>query len=279
MVVDFRVPNVCKLKQRQEHVASASQRLELSSSWLLAAYLCCCCRSVPLSIRFAQTSNTTPQEQASNQSQSPITPSAATATAELKLGEFLPQTRLKVPVTKLNHERWTVVDIHSHFRVKMRRDPEQLDAFVALMDRQNIALSVSLDGMLGPTLDEHIDFLWKKYPDRFAIFANLDWQGSGELDKPDTWACNQPDFAHRCVIGLEQAKSRGVCGLKLFKQFGLHYRNADGSLIAIDDARFDPIWTACGRLGLPIIMHTADPSAFFEPITPLTNATRTVASS
>jgi predicted TIM-barrel fold metal-dependent hydrolase len=44
------------------------------------------------------------------------------------------------------------------------------------------------------------------------------------------------------------------------------YRNPDGSLIAIDDPRFDPIWAACGRLGLPVIMHTADPSAFFEPI-------------
>ena len=150
----------------------------------------------------------------------------------------------------------------------MRQDPQQLDAFVELMDRQNIALSISLDGTLGATLDEHMKFLWTKYRDRFAIFANLDWQGSGKADAPETWACNQPDFVHRTVIELEDANRRGVCGLKLFKQFGLGYRNADGSLIAIDDPRFDPIWAACGRLHMPIIMHTADPSAFFEPITP-----------
>ena len=55
-------------------------------------------------------------------------------------------------------------------------------------------------------------------------------------------------------------------GLKVFKQFGLGYRNPDGSLIRIDDQRFDPIWEICGRLNIPVIIHTADPAAFFEPI-------------
>ncbi len=189
-------------------------------------------------------------------------------TGELKLSEFFPEPRLRVPATELPQAKFPVVDVHSHFRVKMRRDPQQLDEFVKLMDRQNIAISVSLDGKLGPTLDEHMQFLWTKYRDRFVIFANLDWQGEGAMDQPATWACNQSDFAHRSVIALEDAARRGVCGLKLFKLFGLGYRNSDGSLIEIDDPRFDPIWAACGRLQLPIILHTADPSAFFEPITP-----------
>lgn len=207
----------------------------------------------------------------SAQSQTPsgdkVTPPNPASDA-LKLGDFLPTPRIKVPVTDLKHARFPVVDVHSHFRVKMRHDPQQLDAFVALMDRQHIAVSVSLDGLLGPTLDEHMQFLWTKYRDRFAIFANIDWQGEGEVDNHATWACHRPDFAHRTVLALEEAQKRGVCGVKLFKLFGLNYRNPDGSLIAIDDPRFDPIWDACGRLKLPVIMHTADPSAFFEPITP-----------
>jgi predicted TIM-barrel fold metal-dependent hydrolase len=150
----------------------------------------------------------------------------------------------------------------------MRHDPQQLDEFVALMDRQHIAVSVSLDGLLGLTLDEHMQFLWSKYRDRFAIFVNIDWQGEGKADNHSTWACHKSDFAHRTVLALEDAQKRGASGLKLFKLFGLSYRNPDGSLIAIDDSRFDPIWDACGRLGLPVIMHTADPSAFFDPINP-----------
>ncbi|MCG8653087.1 MAG: amidohydrolase, partial [Pirellulales bacterium] len=62
------------------------------------------------------------------------------------------------------------------------------------------------------------------------------------------------------------AVDKGVCGLKVFKRFGLSYRNPDGSLIKIDDSRWDPIWKACGDLGIPVIIHTADPAAFFDPI-------------
>ena len=34
----------------------------------------------------------------------------------------------------------------------------------------------------------------------------------------------------------------------------------------IDDPRFDPMWEACGALGLPIAIHVSDPTAFFLPI-------------
>ena len=62
------------------------------------------------------------------------------------------------------------------------------------------------------------------------------------------------------------ASAEGVSGLKVFKQFGLEYKNPDGSLIKIDDPRWDPIWQACGDAGIPVIIHTSDPAAFFEPI-------------
>ena len=39
-----------------------------------------------------------------------------------------------------------------------------------------------------------------------------------------------------------------------------------GPLVAIDDRRFDPMWEACGALGLPVAIHIADPEAFFLPI-------------
>ena len=36
---------------------------------------------------------------------------------------------------------------------------------------------------------------------------------------------------------LAALKQRGASGVKIFKQFGLEYKNADGSLIEIDDER------------------------------------------
>lgn len=185
---------------------------------------------------------------------------------ELLLKNFRPQSKLKVKQTNLQRAKFPVVDVHTHFRHRFRHSPEQLDAYVALMDRNNIAACVSLDGQLGDDFREHAAYLWTKYPNRFLIFANIDWQGDGTENDPATWACHRDNFAERTVERLVEAKQLGASGLKVFKQLGLGYRNPDGSLIEIDDQRWDPIWKACGDLGLPVIIHTADPAAFFDDI-------------
>lgn len=185
----------------------------------------------------------------------------------LALENFRPRAMLKVPATAVSAAKFPVVDIHTHPKVRLTRAPQQeLDELVQMMDRQRIAVCVSLDGGLGEAFVEHQKFLWTKYRERFVIFANIDWRGAGQENDPATWDCNRPDFVHRVVRLLGAAREQGASGLKLFKQFGLGYRNADGSLIRIDDERFDPIWEACGRLGLVVLIHTADPDAFFEPI-------------
>lgn len=185
---------------------------------------------------------------------------------ELLLRDFRPTPTLRVRQTPVVKAKYPVVDVHTHFRYRLRHSKEELDAFVELMDRNRIAICVSLDGQWGDDLTEHREYLWTKYADRFLIFANIDWQGDGEDDDPATWACQREDFVRTAIDRLRDAKRRGVSGVKLFKQFGLKYRNADGTLMKIDDTRWDPIWAECGRLGLPIILHTADPVAFFKPI-------------
>ena len=185
---------------------------------------------------------------------------------DLALGNFRPRSMLRVKQTRVTHAKIPVVDVHTHFFYRLRHSREALDDYVRLMNRNRIAVCVSLDGKLGEQLDQHVDYLWKEHANRFVIFANIDWQGEGADDDPASWDCHRPDFARRVAQQLAAAKQRGVAGVKLFKQFGLGYRNPDGSLIAIDDRRWDPIWSACGDLGLPIIMHTADPAAFFQKI-------------
>lgn len=185
---------------------------------------------------------------------------------ELLLRNFRPQTQLKVARHPQSAAAFTVVDVHTHFHYKLHDSEQALDDFVALMDRNRIAVCVSLDGRLGEQLESHQKFLWTKYRDRFAIFANVDWIGDGQRDDPASWACHRAGFADRTARQLATAVAGGVCGLKVFKQLGLGYRNPDGSLVKIDDPRWDPIWEACGRLGIPVIIHTADPAAFFAPI-------------
>lgn len=200
------------------------------------------------------------------QQQEPAPPLDGQDGRPLSLSEFRPRAMLKVKQTHLTHAKFPAVDVHTHFRYRLRHSAEQLDDFVKVMDRNNIALCVSLDGRLGDDFDQHARYLWTRYPNRFLIFANIDWQGDGAPDRPETWACQRPDFARRMALELAEVKKKGASGLKLFKQFGLGYKDADGSLLKIDDPRWDPIWQACGELGLPVIIHTADPAAFFEPI-------------
>lgn len=185
---------------------------------------------------------------------------------ELLLRNFRPQSKLRVATNLKTEARYPVVDVHTHFRYKLRSSEQALDDFVSVMDRNEVAVCVSLDGQLGGPLQEHMDFLWSRYRDRFVIFANVDWRGEGDPEDPSTWACHQAGFAKRTAGQLTDAVDSGVSGLKVFKRFGLGYRNPDGSLIEVDDPRFDPIWEACGRLKIPVIIHTGDPAAFFDPI-------------
>jgi predicted TIM-barrel fold metal-dependent hydrolase len=185
---------------------------------------------------------------------------------DLALDQFRPRSMLRVDEHPLARAKFPVVDVHVHPRFRFRESPELLDAFVKLMDDQNIAVCVSLDGGLGEKFLEHRKYLWTKYRQRWVIFANIDWRGPGDAKDPASWDCQRPDFARRMAAALAEAKDQGASGLKVFKNLGLEYKNPDGSLIRVDDPRWDPIWEACGALGLPALIHTADPKAFFLPI-------------
>ena len=183
----------------------------------------------------------------------------------LALDKFRPKAQLQATRSEASRAKFPVVDVHVHPRIRLRHAPDRLVEFVQIMDQHNIALCVSLDGGLGDALEEHLDYL-SPFADRFLVFSNVDWRGNGKEDDFATWDCHRGGFGRRIARQLAAAKERGVVGLKVFKQLGLGYRNPDGSLITIDDPRWDPIWAACGELGLPVIIHSADPVAFFEPI-------------
>lgn len=180
------------------------------------------------------------------------------------LRNFDPQPALVVASTDLHKAKFPVIDIHSHFRIRYKGDADSLAKYQAVMDKHQIAVSVSLDAQLGNE-EDHLQYI-ERGETTIVAFCNIDFVGKGKRDDPKTWASSQPGFVRTCVEQLHVAKQKGILGVKFFKSFGLNYRNADGSLIKIDDPRFDPIWKTCGELGLPVIIHTADPVAFFRPI-------------
>lgn len=186
------------------------------------------------------------------------------ATQDPTLRNFEPTPELKVAKTDLKRAKFQVIDVHTHMGRRLRGDVNAIEKYVRVMDTNNIAVSISLDSKLGSE-EDHLKFIGK-YKKRLASFVYIDFRGGGKNSKPKTWACNQVGFVRTCVEQLKVAKTKGIIGVKFFKSFGLRVKNADGTLTKIDDPRFDPIWKTCGELGFPVIMHTADPTAFFKPI-------------
>ncbi len=181
------------------------------------------------------------------------------------LRTYDPIPNLVTAQTKLTSAKFPVIDIHTHFGVRFKGNRDELAQYFRVMEANNIIASISFDAKLGRE-DSHLKFIGEDFKNRIAAFVHLDMIGDGQQNDPKTWAANQPDFVHHTVEQLKLAKANGILGVKFFKSFGLTDKNADGSLIQIDDPRWNPIWKACGELGLPVIMHVADPMAFFQPI-------------
>jgi len=114
---------------------------------------------------------------------------------------------------------------------------------------------VILTGMWGDKLQQVIDEMVKPYPGRFLVFSQIDWS---KID--------DANFGEEMVAQLDDAVARGARGLKQLKDLGLSVRDKSGKLVTIDDPRLDPIWEECGRLGIPVSIHSSDPEAFFHPV-------------
>ena len=52
--------------------------------------------------------------------------------------------------------------------------------------------------------------------------------------------------------------------MKVYKGLGLRDKDSDGKRVAVDDPRLDPIWAKCGELGIPVLIHSADPKPFWD---------------
>ena len=74
-----------------------------------------------------------------------------------------------------------------------------------------------------------------------------------------------PGGVVQLVGSLERSVAAGARGLKVWKDLGLGV-SAGGRPVLPDDPTLAPIWEAAGALGIPVLVHTADPVAFFEPV-------------
>jgi predicted TIM-barrel fold metal-dependent hydrolase len=202
------------------------------------------------------------------ESPAPAAQSPAQPAASLPLTEFEPKSMLKVAETRVERAKFPVIDVHTHltFRAKSAGGVGQGEAMrtiappadvLTVMDRRNVQTMVNLTGGVGTGLVETVKTFQQPHPDRFVVFTEPSW-----------YRLLEPGYTKWQADELARAKAAGARGLKVLKTLGLYLREqvTSGPLVKIDDARFDPMWEACGDLGLPVAIHISDPEAFFLPI-------------
>ena len=82
----------------------------------------------------------------------------------------------------------------------------------------------------------------------------------------DILRLDEPDFADHVEETPSELQKTGIRGLKLWKNISLGMKDKAGKYIPIDDKRLKPIWDWSAELDLPIVIHIADPVAFFRPV-------------
>lgn len=170
----------------------------------------------------------------------------------MDIREYDPKSTLHVPEHIVTRAKFPFVDVHHHPRVQTPADVDQL---IKDMDGINMRVLVNLSGAWGDKLKNNVQLLKGRYPDRFAIFANWTYDG-----------VDDPGYGHKIAQQLEQDVHNGAQGLKIFKQFGMDAKDGQGRRIHVDDARYDEIFEMCGKLKIPVLIHTAEPEAFFAPL-------------
>lgn len=113
-------------------------------------------------------------------------------------------------------------------------------------------------------IDDFFNHCAIPHPGRFYCFTMADF--ARPAGKPLFRDARR--FVEECIETLHRHHEKGALGLKVLKELGLHFRDAGGRLIHTDDERLAPIWEEAGRLKMPVLIHQADPSGFFEPVTP-----------
>ncbi|MCI0394788.1 MAG: amidohydrolase [Chloroflexi bacterium] len=179
---------------------------------------------------------------------------------DIYLHEYRPRARLFTKTTEVTKPRFPVVDAHNHLGDSFGSawDKRPVAELLEVLDEAGVEVYVDLDGGWGENiLYQHLDHFKAAAPERFQVFGGVDWSA---------WPQHGDRFGEWAAHKLRAQAAAGAQGLKIWKKFGLQVRDQIGQLVAVNDPCLDPLWAAAGELNLPVMIHVADPVAFFDPL-------------
>ena len=176
---------------------------------------------------------------------------SAKVEVDLPLSSFQPRSSLKTAEHMEERPRFPVIDYHNHL------DSVGADELLRVMDACEVEFLVNITMQVGDAALAQMDRLRAADSKRFATIGWMDWSG-----------VERTDFVAATCDRLEAMVEHGAVGIKFWKDLGLVLKDERGELLRIDDERWAPIFDKAAELQMPVMFHTADPDAFFDPITP-----------
>ena len=182
----------------------------------------------------------------------------------MDIEEYNPTSSLVVEQNPKDHSKFPFVDVHSH---QWKMPVMDLSDLVADMDSLNMGYMINLSGsgfgtfagnqdLMDVSLTKSIENVESQgLSNRFGVFVNVDFN---KID--------DEGFAENNVSIIKDAVKQGAIGLKVYKNLGLNLKDNSGARVKVDDKRLNSIWEVCGELKIPVLIHSGEPSPFFDPI-------------
>ncbi len=183
-------------------------------------------------------------------------------TIRMDFEEYNPNSTLVVPQHPVTRAKYPFIDVHSH---QWNLTIESINRLEKEMDALNMVSMVNLSGRgfdraagdIGT--QEYLAGMARRIegeaPGRIVLFTNVSFKEIGKTG-----------WSEEAVRQLEEDVKNGSVGLKIYKSLGMGIKDVDGNRVPVDDPRIDPVWAKCAELKIPVLIHSADPKSFWEPM-------------
>ena len=175
----------------------------------------------------------------------------------LDFQEYAPESELVAPRTERVMPEIPVIDAHTHLGPRYPNEDFErrydMDALVDKMKAAGVVHAVDLE-LFSEKVFNTVLKRAEDYSEYFSYCMPVELQGFEE-----------PDFSRVTQERLHRMGSKPqICGIKIWKELGLELRRRNGTYARIDDPEFEVIWNFAKAEKLPVVMHVADPTAFFK---------------
>jgi len=148
------------------------------------------------------------------------------------------------------------IDAHFHIHTLGQAviDQARTDNFMLLSPNTRASNQAFIDEQFRLTVGQH-----KKNPDIVAFASTFSMQDWG-----------QPGWQDKAIAYLQASFDSGAVAVKVWKDIGMTFRDADSSFIMIDNPTFDPIFAFIASQNKTVLAHQGEPLNCWLPLDSMT---------